>query len=219
MSSGLFSVASAHFKADEMTWSTDLPLLAQAPYAVDVRPAFDRVALIGPGFEDVVPSELGRVMNTAVVALVHDTSSSARRQQSERNATPIGPELLTRLYTQGGPVPDPRQSCCIGLALVRAVSPALFPEVPQSTPQVHVEHPPVLHILTPIPPSLLGLGRCIVKGQLEIPIWGMLDHRESDKGRKTAIENEAPYLTWEPLRGLGADRRRVRRNLLRKGLM
>ncbi|EJU01722.1 hypothetical protein DACRYDRAFT_22146, partial [Dacryopinax primogenitus] len=50
-------------------WSTT-PLCAQLPYEVDLRTAFDKIVLVGPGSEDVVPEELGTVLNGSLVAFL-----------------------------------------------------------------------------------------------------------------------------------------------------
>ncbi|KAI0059362.1 hypothetical protein BV25DRAFT_1860655 [Artomyces pyxidatus] len=167
-------------------WNTALPLCAVPPYEVDTNVALDRVVVTGPGSEDVAPTELLRVLNGAVVGLVHSEEASA----GEGTA-----------YTQGAAAPDPISSTCVGLALVRGVSP---------------EH---LHVLTPVPPHLLTTARVLVKGELELPVWGMLDFR-TENGDVAGVDRaRVPYLRWGKGEGVGAERRRVRRNLMRKGQM
>jgi polynucleotide 5'-hydroxyl-kinase GRC3/NOL9 len=46
----------------------------------------------------------------------------------------------------------------------------------------------ILHILTPIPPPLLENARILVKGKLELPIWGMLDFQDMDEGVASVVE-------------------------------
>lgn len=167
-------------------WNTALPLCAVPPYEVDTNVALDRVVVTGPGGEDVVPTELLRVLNGAVVGLVHSEEASA----GEGTA-----------YTQGAAAPDPTSSTCVGLVLVRGVSPER------------------LHVLTPVPPHLLTTARVLVKGELELPVWGMLDFR-TENGDVAGVERaRVPYLRWGKGEGVGAERRRVRRNLMRKGQM
>jgi polynucleotide 5'-hydroxyl-kinase GRC3/NOL9 len=56
----------------------------------------------------------------------------------------------------------------------------------------------------------------MVKGELELPVWGMLDFKERDT--IAGIEkSKVPYLQWGKGEGIGGERRRVRRNLMRKG--
>ena len=52
------------------SWRTTLPLCSQLPYSVDWQVALDRIIIIGSGAEDVVPAELGCVVNGALVCLV-----------------------------------------------------------------------------------------------------------------------------------------------------
>jgi polynucleotide 5'-hydroxyl-kinase GRC3/NOL9 len=73
----------------------------------------------------------------------------------------------------------------------------------------------VLQMLTPVPPSLLtsSAPRVLVKGEVELPVWGMLDPDEEEGGK------EVPFLRWGKGEGAGAEKRRVRRNLMRRGQM
>ena len=65
----------------------------------------------------------------------------------------------------------------------------------------------------------------LVKGELELPIWGMLDFRTFFKngqeiGDVVGVEPEnVPYLQWGKgsQRVLGAEKRKIRRNLMRRG--
>ena len=52
------------------SWKTTLPLCSQLPYSVDWQVALDRIIIIGSGAEDVVPAELGCILNGALVCLV-----------------------------------------------------------------------------------------------------------------------------------------------------
>lgn len=75
-----------------------------------------------------------------------------------------------------------------------------------------------MHLITPLPPHLLQSGRVFVKGELELPIWGMLDFRSIDNGDVAGVErSRVPYLKWGKSEAAGGERRRIRRNLMRKG--
>lgn len=192
------------------SWDTSLPLCAQPPYEVTVNvKTLDLVVLTGPDAEDVVPSELHRVLNGAIVGLV----------SSEPDTLEIPPEIDSDAissgshgipYIQGASPPSPSTSVCHGLAFIRSVSVSEDPTKDC-----------VLHLLTPFPPAYLAAKnpRIFVKGDLEIPIWGMLDHREtSSEGRVAGYEKDrVPFLRWGKEEGVGGERRRVRRNLMRKG--
>jgi polynucleotide 5'-hydroxyl-kinase GRC3/NOL9 len=54
---------------------------------------------------------------------------------------------------------------------------------------------------------------------MELPIWGMLDFRDTDEGVAGIERGLVSYLQWGrvPEGVVGCDRRRVRRNLMRRG--
>lgn len=187
------------------SWTVDLPLCAYPPYQLTIPSALDAIVLTGAGSEDIVPSEVHRVLNCAIVALLavepdSYTLPSPESASSSSTSTTITSPMP---YSQGAPPPSPSASSCIGLGIVRAVQ-----ETAQS-----------LELLTPIPPSLLASTqpRVMLKGELELPIWAFLDFRVEGRG---VLENvEVPFLQWGKGEGLGEKRRRTRRNLMRKGQM
>ena len=145
--------------------------------------------------EDVVASEIQNILNGAVVALVesHDGELNSSDHPSETD------KGIVSLYEQGTPPPSPLSSNCLGLALIRSLSATR------------------MQLLTPVPPELLGRCRVLVKGEIEIPIWGMLDFRTEDDGNVAGVEtSKVPYLRWGRAEGLGGEKKRVRRNLMRK---
>ncbi|KAG6816001.1 hypothetical protein H0H87_009540 [Tephrocybe sp. NHM501043] len=182
-----------------LSWHTSLPLCAQPPFEVSAQ-VFDKIVLTGAGMEDVVPSEVTRVLNGALVALVSYTPGTLDLEFDTEST------LRSVPYTQGFAVPSPASSRCLGLALVRSVSP------PESSPVQ-------MHVLTPLPHTILAEAKVIVKGELELPIWGMLDHR-GDGDQVAGVDNEkVPFLQWGKGEGFGAEKRRIRRNLMRRGQM
>ena len=167
-------------------WSTDFPLCARPPYEITSSVALDRIVLVGAGAEDVVRTELGRVLSGALVALV-----SAQPQ----------PEEIEKLYVPGSPPPDPVSSNCVGLALVRGVS----------------NDESKLQLLTPVPPERLVDARILVMGELQLPVWGWLDFRSAEGSAGSGVD--VPFLRWGRSAGAGSERRRVRRNILRRAQM
>ncbi|KAI0031540.1 hypothetical protein K488DRAFT_51871 [Vararia minispora EC-137] len=181
-------------------WDTRLPLCFVPPYEIEVPAAVSRVIYTGVGAEDVVPDEAALVLNGALVALVRtddDVGPTGADGLDDDSPCPLP-------YEQGAPPPDPTLSACLSLALVRAVSPTSRR----------------IHLLTPRPVSA---AHTLVKGELEIPIWGMLDHTTSSLDILPGAEHgNAPYLRWGSARAdgvVGGEKRRVRRNLMRKGQM
>jgi polynucleotide 5'-hydroxyl-kinase GRC3/NOL9 len=192
-------------QACAISWNTVLPLCARIPYEVDWTVAFQKVILIGSGMEDVVPSEIERVLNSAVVGLVRCDPGTV---DVDIQMPPLEKDGITPKipYIQGSSPPSPSTSVCCGLALIRAISPTS----------------PHMHVVTPLPPDVFAESRVLVKGDLELPIWGMLDFRADSeaKGCIAGVETgRVPFLKWGKKQGLGTERRRVRRNLMRKGQM
>jgi len=183
-----------HHQASQL-WETEIPLCAKVPYEVRPSVAFDKIILATPGTEDVVASEIQNVLNGAVVALIesHDGPTVVSDDLPEVHG------VLDSLYKQGTPPPSPFSSNCLGLALIRSLSATR------------------MQIITPVPPALLGRCRILVKGEIEIPIWGMLDFRADNDDNVAGVEKlKVPYLRWGKTEGLGGTKRRVRRNLMRK---
>ena len=198
------------------SWDTRRPLCAIPPYEVDCTVAIDKVILTGAGSEDVVEGEIGVVLNGAIVGMVRCDPGVI---DVENNTDCI---LSTGInYTRYLAPPSPSSSNCVGIALIRGISPPIRndPSVPTKT---------YLHLLTPLPHSFLASARTLVKGEMELPVWGMLDFRNFDGGKGVNFgdvagveRDKVPFLQWgkTPEGAMGADKRRVRRNLMRRGQM
>jgi polynucleotide 5'-hydroxyl-kinase GRC3/NOL9 len=186
-------------------WFTDLPLCAQLPWEVDWTEGLDHVVLIGSGAEDVIPSEVLRVLNGAIVALVALDPHTIPwiEQPPDKTHSKAIP------YIRGSPPPPPNSSNCVGLALVRSLRPSSN----------------ALHILTPVPPNHLNTVRVLVMGEVQLPIWGMLDYRAAEEtaGTIAGVDyDKVPFLRWATggAAGIhGSRKKRVRRNLMRKSQM
>ena len=197
------------------TWDTSLPLLARPPYEVDSH-VFRNIVLIGAGSEDVVPAEVGMVLNAAVVGLVgcqfdselalDNTPLESADNQTTHEGIP---------YTQGRNPPSPAMSSCFGIALIRSTSASMSVGRSPSDQQNKLQ----MHILTPLPAMYLAQAKMVVKGEMELPVWGWLDHH-MDVGDDVAglEQGKVPYLQWGK-GAVGGVRRRVRRNLMRRGQM
>jgi len=199
------------------SWDTSRPFCAIPPYEVDCTVAIDKVILTGAGSEDVVEEEIGVVLNGAIVGMVRCDPGAI---DVENNTDCI---LSTGVnYTRYLAPPSPSSSNCVGIALIRGISPPIRNDLPMATKTY-------LHLLTPLTHSLLACGRVLVKGEMELPVWGMLDFRNFD-GEKGVVNfgdvagverDKVPFLQWgkTPEGAMGADKRRVRRNLMRRGQM
>jgi polynucleotide 5'-hydroxyl-kinase GRC3/NOL9 len=174
-------------------WDTSRALCDTPPWKVSYgkNNAIKHVYLTGPWADGVVPSEIARVMDCAVVGLVateEDIPSFPHQDDDPSDGVPIP-------YIQGEDPPTPEYSRCLGLALIRAVDTSSGN----------------FHILTPVEPRLLSSCRVVLKGDLTLPIWGFLRFGEAPAG-------ETPYIDWGTARGVrGGEKKRIRRNLMRKG--
>ncbi|KAF8969892.1 hypothetical protein BDZ97DRAFT_1793241 [Flammula alnicola] len=207
------------------SWDTSRPLCAVPPYEVDCTIALDKVMLTGAGSEDVVEEEIGRVLNGAVVGVV-----SCERGMIDLDATPQRgnvPSAFGIPYTQHHAPPPTAASNCFGIALIRGVSPPKTEPSVVGTP-IQAKVKSYLQMLTPLPHPLLAQSRVLVKGEMELPVWGMLDFRNFNEGKDVdpgdvaGVERDkVPFLQWgkAPEGVIGAEKRKIRRNLMRRGQM
>ncbi|QRV87488.1 mRNA cleavage and polyadenylation factor CLP1 [Ceratobasidium sp. AG-Ba] len=161
-------------------WDTRFPLRDVAPVVIDINKALENIAIVAPGSEDIVRSELSRALVCGVVGLVAPESSSTHSDD---------------VYIQGGLPPEPQTSRCIGLGFIRGISDEK------------------IQLLTPIPIPELRPCRDLVLGELSMPIWAFLDWQKDDQG-----QSEVPFLQWgrSVAESAGGERRRIRRNIMRR---
>ncbi|KAG5649960.1 hypothetical protein H0H81_001316 [Sphagnurus paluster] len=133
----LFQDAQAH------RWHTALLLRAVSPYAVSTAHALVAVILVRAGSEDVVPVEIGRVLNGAIVGIVECV-----------------PDIPGLPYTQCAAAPRPTSTTCVRLALARAVS-------PQET-ELHVMTPLPHHLLARTRVLAKSVLELLVWGMLDL---------------------------------------------------
>jgi len=114
-----------------------------------------------------------------------------------------GEEDQGHLY--GTEPPSPTASVCLGLGILRSIDPTWGE----------------FHIITPVEQEKLEKCNCIVKGDLELPIALMLGN-QGGSGQGDG-DGPMPYLQLERLgreeRNAGGGKRKIRRNLMRKGQM
>jgi polynucleotide 5'-hydroxyl-kinase GRC3/NOL9 len=207
--------AATDFRSVTAKGWTPASLVTRPPYEVQWHTALPGgLVLSASGAEDVVPEEVALALPGAIIALVA-LEPGADLDITGHTSSPSNPELN---YTQGRPAPSPQTSYCLGLAVLRGLS------IPSPDEIAHSRSPSaVAQILTPIPPALFGRVHTAVKGALELPTWGMLDGSIREDGVAGWPRDRVPYLRWvnvqEDAQAHGTDRRRVRRNLMRKGQM
>ncbi|TFK18392.1 hypothetical protein FA15DRAFT_698041 [Coprinopsis marcescibilis] len=190
---GGLKVVGARDRARVVRWDTDVPLVAQVPYEVEVGEGVDGVVLSGAGYEDVVPGEVGRALNGALVGLVIvEEGWGGAGVRGEGG----GGRCKGLPYVQGRLPPSPYVSTCVGVALVRGVAPWVVENVGDAgtSGERQEGQKAVVQVLMPVPGCMLGEGRVFVKGEIEIPVWGLLDWRawagEGDCGGEVVVEEQ-----------------------------
>jgi polynucleotide 5'-hydroxyl-kinase GRC3/NOL9 len=99
------------------------------------------------------------------------------------------------------PPPSPQATHCFGLGLIRSID---------------VINRKFL-ILTPLPFDTLKEVSGVVKGDLELPIWAMLDNRSGAGGGIAGVPwRKVPYVSFDANEGIGNSALRIRRNVMRK---
>lgn len=173
------------------SWAFDAPLVRLLPWQLDLS-TIKEVYLTGEGADGVIAEDLALALNGSVVALLERTPESF--EEAER-------------YITGRSLPPPTQTNCLGLAVIRSISPDLQ----------------TAHLLTPLDPSLLGRATILVKGELDLPVTAMLDWMSgppSELGGLLGIKwEDVPLLQFKGADGVGMGRRKWRRNIMRKGQM
>lgn len=189
------------------TWDFTTPLLAIPPYQVELSASgpLRRVFVSGEGGDAILPADLGIALNGNIVALAEIN-----------DLDPSGP-----IYDPSAPPPSLEEITYLGLALVRGLKPnephrgALASGDDEDQAQGYT-----LHLLTPLPAEVLFRANCIIRnGAVELPLCGMLDWQAPNAQDLAGTKwEEVPYLDVSGIVGVGGERRKFRRNLMRKGM-
>lgn len=181
-----------------VTWDVSSPLVCTIPWEVElgIGKALEKVYLVGEGSEGVLDEDLPIALNGAIVALAEMLGSY---------------EDEPTVYEQGRSPPPTDLVNILGLAVIRSLSSA------------NSVNPGLkLQLLTPLPPSYLSRARILIKsGALELPLPGMIDWRRggiNEEGMLGKGWEEIPFLDVGGLDVIGGERRRFRKNIMRKGM-
>ncbi|OLL22814.1 Polynucleotide 5'-hydroxyl-kinase grc3 [Neolecta irregularis DAH-3] len=174
------------------------PLVGHSPWIASYEGEFagvDAIAIFG----SIVDSDnVAMVINASIVAIVIYTPSD--RTIWENGIVPT-PEGLPYLNLHGQYL-DPKNSQCIGYAIVRGIN-------------VKTKE---LELLSPIDPALLETEDdsklILLRGKLELPVWAFLEGSSNIIAGRSW--NDAPYLTTEPEKGAGSQFSKSRRNISRR---
>lgn len=189
----LSTISYLHSRAaepDHLLWDFSAPLASHAPWQVTTDSVFKELYITGEGADGVLEQDLILALNNRLVALVERT-----------DGTPDG------FYTAGRTLPFPNDTHCLGIGLIRSISP----------------DGKTIHLVTPLPSALLGRVSIMIAGELELPVCGMLDWRIPSHG--TALPTslfgvpleDVPFLIEGKDQGVGMARRKFRRNIMRRG--
>ncbi|GAA5963931.1 hypothetical protein JCM3765_006059 [Sporobolomyces pararoseus] len=178
------------------SWDFSAPLLARIPYSLDWKREAGQISSVHLlDGDDISYEHVLHALNASFVAIVETNTPPENSTTLSHSTTPSFP------YDPTSAVSPSSASRALGLALIRSISPSTTS----------------LHLLTPIPPPSASIA--LVKGSLELPLALMMDHTASESEREQGLKGvewkEVPFLSIEE--GEGAGRRRVRRNLMRRG--
>ena len=186
---------------EDVSWSTNSSLCSMSPWEIQCRVAIDYIAISGAEGENVVPEELENALVGGIVGL---TRSEIQGRHEVDAGFP---------YIQGGELPPPAHSECVGVALVRYAS----------------GEEGVIHLITPVDGDQLASCRVLVKGDIEVPVSAMLNYESDVEQNTEAITSKrletlfgverrrVPFLQWASTQGVGVAKRRARRNVMRRG--
>jgi polynucleotide 5'-hydroxyl-kinase GRC3/NOL9 len=187
-------IAYFHAHLETQTWNFNIPLLAIPPYQVELSISqsspLRRVYISGEGSESIISEDLGLALNGNIVALIHEVDQDPN---------------IESLYDPSSPIPLD-ETTNLGLALIRGLK--------------ATEEGYTLHLITPLGEEILGKANAIIRnGAVELPLPGMLDWRAPNAGDLVGVKwEDVPYLDTSGVLGVGGERRRFRRNLMRKGM-
>lgn len=191
----LATVAYLHQRGNR--WDFSVPVLGMRPWVTQLGNggALRAVYLTGEGADAVLPADLPLALNGSLVGLI----------ETETDAPADG------TYVSARPQPSVEEATLLGVALVRAVRAS--------------EDSIALQLVTPLSPEELQRATALVRnGALELPTCAMLDWRErvpgggvSEDGLAGVRWDDVPFFDAAGVDAVGAGRRRVRRNLQRKG--
>lgn len=179
-------------------WNFEQPLVTRTPHSIDWRTQVGQLDSVHV-LNDVVPYEqVLHALNGSIVGLA--TPSLTVANSDFESASPSASQSQFP-YTPSDQVPLVKAA---GLGIVRSIDPTTSS----------------LHLITPVQAHHLNHEPLVlVKGTIEIPIPLMLDYTASDTDQARGICGSewkgVPYLSVDAAEVGG--RRRVRRNLMRRG--
>lgn len=181
-----------------INWDFSTSLVTRTPFSLSWRREEGRLSEVRLLDNQVEYEQVLFALNGSVVALAL-TPSTDFAAPEEDDSTTIDP-LAFPYFTTPSPTPLPS----LGLALIRSIDP-----ITQT-----------LHLLTPIPsPSPSSGPLILLKGSIDLPLPLSIDFLAKEEERERGVcgvdWKDVPFLSVEGMEGGG--RRKVRRNLMRRG--
>ncbi|KAI9276132.1 Pre-mRNA cleavage complex II protein Clp1-domain-containing protein [Sporodiniella umbellata] len=175
-------------------WDYSQHLVERVPWQVDWRTQLNAIWIT---YEEVKAEELLYALNGSVVGLLGSMATQENVEKEEKEGfTPPTYFNTTHRFP-----PQPEMTTCHGLAIVRAIDPSSH----------------TLLLLTPLPAETLEKASAIVKGEIQLPSWALLD---SVSGESSGVANigwdHVPYIQNTSAEGVGSKVLKIRRNLLRR---
>lgn len=204
----------------------------------------EKVYMIGEGSEGILSEDLHIALNGSIVALLEADESVSTSMADPQSNTGVyvqggAPPNLEEtnfvalaIVRAVQPVPIPSTALHRTDDTLQQSTSTSSSTSPAASPRLK------LHLLTPLPPAHLSRVRYLVRnGAIELPLCGMLDWSGpgavpplslSAPGTGSGSVNgeglagvpweDVPFLDVSGVVGVGGERRRFRRNLMRKGM-
>lgn len=188
----LATVAYLHSRGER--WDFGVPVLGMRPWVATLGGdgALRAAYLVGEGADAVLPADLPPALNGSLIGLLEAEPADVA-------------------YVPARAQPSVEEATLLGVALVRAVRTS--------------EDAIALQLVTPLGAEELQRATALVRnGAFELPTCAMLDWRErvpgggvSEDGLAGVRWDDVPFFDAAGVDAVGSGRRRVRRNIQRKG--
>ncbi|WRT67936.1 uncharacterized protein IL334_004910 [Kwoniella shivajii] len=196
-------------------WDFSKPILAINPWQVEygVNKIINKVYLIGEGNEGILFDDLSIALNGSIVALVETDRSEPSGSEDQSG----------ELYVQGR-IPS-LETNYLGLALIRSItcfSTSSTSSVLNGNDDMTQNPSGKIQLLTPISTETLKRCNGIIKnGSIEMPTPGLMDWTKpinEQDGIAGYNWDNVPFLDVSGIEVVGGERRRWRKNIMRKGM-
>ncbi|WWC88547.1 uncharacterized protein L201_003458 [Kwoniella dendrophila CBS 6074] len=205
------------FENEVVKWDFTKPITHLNPWEVSYglkqeEEGINRIYMIGEGSEGILKEDLHLALNGSIVALCEANSH-------ESNFADEAGDDHEKVYEQGRSSPSLESMNFLGLALIKSISPDSDISISTNSTQQEKEQPSgKLHLLTPLPIDQLVKANCIIKnGAIELSTPGMINWL-IPPNQQLDDQDEIPFFDKSGIEVIGGERRRFRKNIMRKGM-